>query len=339
MSKPYGTIMLIGRFQPLHNAHLEIIKRCTALTDQLVIVAGSAKQPRTYKNPFTFEERKRMILDATRGLNLNVYVEPNIDTIYNDQAWAVRVQGIHSKYRILGTKDAIIGHKKDDSSFYLDMFPQWDYVNVEQIEPLGATDIRDLYFKWDFNSNFIKNVVPETTYDFLMNFRRTEEFAQIIREREFVANYKKQYASLPYPPIFSTADAVVIQSGHVLMIRRRAEPGKGLWALPGGYVNANTDRSVEDAAIRELREETGIKVPAPVLRGNIKRSKVFDAIDRSPRGRIITHCFVIELPDGELPKVKGQDDADKARWVPIAEVKSEECFEDHYELISWAVGG
>lgn len=338
MSKPYGTVMLIGRFQPLHNAHLEIIKRCTALTDQLVIVAGSAKQPRTYKNPFTFEERRKMILDATAGLSMRVYVEPNIDTIYNDQAWAVRVQGIHSKYQCIGTKTAIIGHKKDDSSFYLDMFPQWEFINVEQIEPLGATDIRDLYFKHTFNSNFIKNVVPETTYDFLMEFRRTEEFAQIIREREFVANYKKQYASLPYPPIFSTADSVVIQSGHVLMIRRRAEPGKGLWALPGGYVNANTDRSVEDAAIRELREETGIKVPAPVLRGSIKRSKVFDAIDRSPRGRIITHAFHIELPDGELPKVKGSDDADKARWVPIAEVRSEECFEDHYEIIQHFLG-
>ena len=338
MTKPYGTVVLIGRFQPLHNAHLEIIKRCTALTDQLVIIAGSAKQPRTYKNPFTFDERRQMILAATAGLSLRVYVEPNIDTIYNDQAWAVRVQGIVSKYRVLGEKTAIIGHKKDDSSFYLDMFPQWDYINVEQIEPLGATDIRDLYFKWDFNSNFIKYVVPETTYDFLMQFRRSEEFAQIIREREFVSNYKKQYASLPYPPIFSTADSVVIQSGHVLMIRRRAEPGKGLWALPGGYVNANTDRSVEDAAIRELREETGIKVPAPVLRGSIKRSKVFDAIDRSPRGRIITHAFHIELPDGELPKVKGSDDADKARWVPIAEVKSEECFEDHYEIIQHFLG-
>ena len=337
--KKYDTLVLIGRFQPLHNAHLEIIKRCTALTDQLVVIAGSAKQPRTYKNPWTFDERARMIKAATSGLSMHVYVEPNIDTIYNDQAWAVRVQGIVSKYRVLGGAGVgIIGHKKDDSSFYLDMFPQWEFINVEQIEPLGATDIRDLYFKYDFNSNFIKNVVPETTYDFLMEFRRTEEFAQIIREREFVANYKKQYASLPYPPIFSTADSVVIQSGHVLMIRRRAEPGKGLWALPGGYVNANTDRSVEDAAIRELREETGIKVPAPVLRGNIKRSKVFDAIDRSPRGRIITHAFHIELPDGELPKVKGQDDADKARWVPIAEVRSEECFEDHYEIIQHFLG-
>jgi bifunctional NMN adenylyltransferase/nudix hydrolase len=305
----------------------------------LVIITGSGKQPRTYKNPFTSFERERMIKAASNGLAMQIYVEENIDTIYNDQAWAVRIQGIVSKYRVLGGAGVgIIGHKKDDSSFYLDMFPQWGYEDVELIEFLSAVNIRDLYFKRDVNMSFIKGVVPETTFNFLMQFKETPEYEQIIREREFVANYKKQYASLPYPPIFSTADAVVIQSGHVLMIRRRAEPGRGLWALPGGYVNANTDKSVEDAAIRELREETGIKVPAPVLRGNIVRSRVFDAIDRSPRGRIITHAFHIQLADGDLPKVKGQDDADKARWVPIAEVRSEECFEDHYEIIQHFLG-
>ena len=338
MPKPYNTLVLIGRFQPLHNAHLEIIKRATALTDELVIIAGSAKQPRTYKNPFTFEDRVAMIKAATGGLSIRIHVEPNIDTIYNDQAWAVRIQGIVSKYRVLGGRTAVIGHKKDDSSFYLDMFPQWDFVDVEKIEPLGATDIRDLYFKRDVNMNFIKAVVPRTTFDFLDSFRTTNEYEQIIREREFLEEHNKQYASLKYPPIFSTADAVVIQSGHVLMIKRRAEPGKGLWALPGGYVNAKTDRSVEDAMLRELREETMIKVPAPVLKGNIVRSRVFDAVDRSPRGRIITHAFHIQLPDGELPKVKGSDDAEKARWVPIADVKSEECFEDHYEILQHFLG-
>lgn len=337
--KKYHTLVLIGRFQPFHNAHLEIVKRATALCEQLVIITGSAKQPRTYKNPFTSAERRNMIKSATDGLSIQIFIEENIDTIYNDQAWAVRIQGIVSKYRVLGKSVGVIGHKKDDSSFYLDMFPQWGYENVDEIEPLSAVNIRDLYFKRDVNMKFIKGVVPETVFNFLDEFRNHEEYEQIIREREFVENYKKQYASLPYPPIFSTADAVVIQSGHVLMIKRRAEPGRGLWALPGGYVNANTDKSVEDAAIRELREETLIKVPGPVLRGSIVDNRVFDAVDRSPRGRIITHCFKIVLPDGELPKVKGSDDAEKARWVPIAEVKSEECFEDHAEMISWAIGG
>jgi bifunctional NMN adenylyltransferase/nudix hydrolase len=336
--KKYDTLVLIGRFQPFHNAHLEIVKRATALCDRLIIVVGSSRQPRTYKNPFTFEERARMIREATMGLSLQIAIEPNTDTIYNDQAWAVRVQQIVAQHTKSGERVGIIGHKKDDSSFYLDMFPQWGYEDVELVEFLSAVDVRDLYFKWTFNSNFIKNVVPESAYDFLMAFRQTEEFAQTIREREFIAEHNKQYAGLKYPPIFSTADAVVICSGHVLMIKRRAEPGRGLWALPGGYVNARTDKSVEDAAIRELREETMIKVPAPVLRGSIQRSKVFDAIDRSPRGRIITHAFHIQLPDGELPKVKGSDDAEKARWVPIAEVRSEDCFEDHYEILQHFVG-
>jgi bifunctional NMN adenylyltransferase/nudix hydrolase len=338
MSKEYGTLVLIGRFQPFHNAHLEIIKRATALTDNLVIITGSAAQPRTYKNPFTSAERAQMIKAATSGLAMSIHIEENIDTMYNDQAWAVRVQGIVSKYRILGTKTAIIGHKKDESSFYLDMFPQWGYVDIEEIEPLSAVNIRDLYFKRDANMNFIKAVVPQSTYVYLDAFKDTAEYEQIIREREFLIEHNKQYASLKYPPIFSTADAAVICSGHVLMIKRRAEPGRGLWALPGGYVNASTDKTVLDAAIRELREETGIKVPEPVLRGSIVDNRVFDAVDRSPRGRIITHAFKIELPDGALPKVKGSDDAEKARWVPIAEVRSDECFEDHYDMVQWAVG-
>jgi bifunctional NMN adenylyltransferase/nudix hydrolase len=336
--KKYDTLVLIGRFQPLHTAHLEIIKRSTALCDRLVIITGSAAQPRTYKNPFTSDERHRMIKAATAGLSIQVIVESNTDTIYNDQAWAVRVQGIVAKHTQPGDRIGIIGHKKDDSSFYLDMFPQWGYEDVELIEFLSAVDIRDLYFREIANYKFLKGVVPESTYEFLLGFANTEEYRQIIREREFVETYKKQYASLPYPPIFSTADAVVICSGHVLMIRRRAEPGRGLWALPGGYVNAHTDKSVEDAAIRELREETGIKVPAPVLRGSIVRSRVFDAIDRSPRGRIITHAFHIQLPDGELPRVKGGDDADRARWVPIAEVRSDQCFEDHWEILQHFLG-
>ena len=345
MSKQYHTLVLIGRFQPFHNAHLEIIQRAKTLANQLVIITGSDKQPRTYKNPFTSKERANMIYDATRGMlqyDFNIHVEAMHDTLYNDQAWVARIQGIVSKYMCLGYKTGLIGHKKDMSSEYLDMFPQWDFINVETIEPLNATNIRDLYFKHDANMSFIKDVVPQTTFEFLMNFRHSEEtheaWSQVIKEREFVATYKKQYSSLPYPPVFVTTDAVVIQSGHVLMIKRRSEPGKGLWALPGGFLNADTDKSVQACAIRELKEETGIKVPVPVLIGSIKDSHVFDAIDRSTRGRTITHAFKIVLPDGELPKVKGLDDAEKAKWIPLSELDSSVCYEDHFELIKYFVG-
>jgi bifunctional NMN adenylyltransferase/nudix hydrolase len=338
MTKKYDAIVFIGRFQPLHNAHVEIAKRAAELAEKVIVVVGSANQPRTFKNPFTSEERENLIYDSLMGLETDLIVEHNYDTIYNDDAWAVRVQNIVNSHTKPEDNIAIIGHKKDETSFYLDMFPQWELVEVPLVEELSATQIRNLYFNKEFNPNFIRGVVPSTVLDYLLDFAKTEQYQQIIREIEFVEMYKSQYASFPYPPTFVTVDAVIVQSGHVLMIRRRAEPGRGLLALPGGFLDANSDRTLEDAMLREVREETGLKVPAPVIRGNITETKVFDAIQRSSRGRTITHAFFIKLPNGELPRIKAGSDASAAHWIPISQVSPSECFEDHYEIINYFTG-
>jgi bifunctional NMN adenylyltransferase/nudix hydrolase len=338
MTKKYDAIVFIGRFQPLHNAHVEIAKRAAELAEKVIVVVGSANQPRTFKNPFTSEERENLIYDSLMGLETDLIVEHNYDTIYNDDAWAVRVQNIVNSHTKPEDNIAIIGHKKDETSFYLDMFPQWELVEVPLVEELSATQIRNLYFNKEFNPNFIRGVVPSTVLDYLLDFAKTEQYQQIIREIEFVEMYKSQYASFPYPPTFVTVDAVIVQSGHVLMIRRRAEPGRGLLALPGGFLDANSDRTLEDAMLREVREETGLKVPSPVIRGNITETKVFDAIQRSSRGRTITHAFFIKLPNGELPRIKAGSDASAAHWIPISQVSPSECFEDHYEIINYFTG-
>jgi len=129
---------------------------------------------------------------------------------------------------------------------------------------------------------------------------------------------------------------VVVQSGHILLVERKAHPGKGLMALPGGFLNPK--EKLKDAVIRELREETRIKVPAPVLTGSIEKVEVFDDPYRSARGRTITHAYLIELSGESLPKVKGGDDAAKAFWVPFADIRPEMMFEDHYHIISAMVG-
>ena len=342
MTKQYDAIVFIGRFQPFHNAHLEIFKQAAALADKVILVVGSANQPRTYKNPFTADDRYAIIYHTLANLGYeeerDFVVVTARDSLYNDTTWAVRVQEIVKTETTPTDKVAIIGHKKDESSYYLEMFPQWELVEVPLVEELSATNIRDLYFREDSNINFIQGVVPQRILEYLEKFKKTEEFAQIVRERQFEEMYKQQFSSYPYPPTFVTVDAVVIQSGHILMITRRAEPGRGLLALPGGFLDANSDASLEDAMIRELREETGLKVPSPVLRGNIKNTHVFDAIQRSSRGRTITHAFNICLPDGELPKVRGGSDATSATWIPLSQVDSAQTFEDHYEIISYFTG-
>lgn len=347
MKKKYDLVVYIGRFQPVHNAHVEILRRAGGLARKVLAIVGSANLPRTYKNPWTSTERAAMLMEVMVPLakeNGAKYVSEKVhNSIYNDTAWAVRVQAAVKKHTdVLSTdKIAIIGHEKDESSFYLKMFPQWERIEVPLIEPLDATQIRQVYFTPDTcNLNWFAGVVPPSTLAYLRWFKDSKDYNQVVKEKEFIESYKKQFAMLPYPPIFVTVDAVVVQAGHVLMIRRRSEPGKGLWALPGGFLNAQTDASVEDAMLRELKEETGIKVPEKVLRGSIKSNRVFDAVGRSARGRTITHAFYIALDDGEwnLPKIKGSDDADKARWVPINDVRREDCFEDHYDIIEYFLG-
>lgn len=345
MTKQYDAIVYIGRFQTFHNAHLETIRRASLLTKNIVIVVGSAKQARSVRNPFTASERIDVIKKATKNISSNIHIVQVMDNLYNDTAWISKIQEQVDKTS-LSTRESewesigITGFAKDESSAYLSMFPQWSFIDMGQISDIHATNIRNVYFNKDIEHfNYTNgNLIPSETLEFLHQFYGSPGYHDIKHEMEYVENYKKPYNSLPYPIIFSTADAVVIQAGHIILIKRKSLPGKGLWALPGGFVNAKTDKSVQDAMIRELREETGLKVPIPVLIGNIQKNKVFDAIDRSTRGRIITHAFKIVLPDGPLPKIKGMDDAEKAKWVPIASIKPEEMFEDHYSIIQEMIG-
>lgn len=345
MNSKFNAAVFIGRFQPFHNGHLYNIQEALKIANRVIVVVGSSLEPRTYKNPFSFAERAEMIISSLPEADrARVGVVPVKDSIYNEVAWATAVQrAVNSKYAemsgesLLPADTAIIGYEKDKSTYYLKLFPQWKLVKTALSGDLNATDIRSLFFRKNPEFRYCVGVMPEAVVEFLKQFHQTDAFTQVLNERNFIEKYKRQYESLPYPPIFVTTDAVVVCAGHVLMIKRKSFPGKGLWALPGGFVNANTDSSILSAMLRELREETRIAVPAPVIEGSIAGSRVFDAIDRSARGRTITHAFAIRLKDSTLPKVKGADDAELAKWIPIANISSETCFEDHYDIIQWAV--
>lgn len=166
------------------------------------------------------------------------------------------------------------------------------------------------------------------------DFMETEIFAELQKEWDYIEDYKEAWRAAPYAPTFNTVDAVVEQSGHILLVQRGEFPGKGLWAMPGGFLDPC--EKVENGVIRELREETKLKVPEKVLRGSIRHKDVFDDPDRSLRGRTITHVYSFKLDDtSSLPKVKGNDDAAVAKWVSLAEFEGMQgqMFEDHYSII------
>ena len=107
-----------------------------------------------------------------------------------------------------------------------------------------------------------------------------------------------------------TADCVVItkeDTPQVLLIQRGFEPFKGCWAIPGGFMNM--DETTEQCAIRELEEETGLKI------SDVRQIGAFSKIDRDPRGRTITVAY-LAIVDAPL-EVKGLDDAAKAQWFAL----------------------
>lgn len=332
----YDYTVFIGRFEPLHIGHCDVITSALKQSKRLILLVGSAHQPRTIKNPWTFEERREMIARFADDMNIadRIVVLPLRD-YSSDQLWAAEVQNLVDGVVPFNASVALIGHSKDASSYYLNMFPQWSRVEHDMSIHVSATDLRKVLFQ-DLTVQFLRGVLPDSSYQFIAEFIKTPDFITLKEEYRCIADYKKSWEVAPYPPIFVTVDAVVVQSGHVILIRRKSAPGKGLWAMPGGFVEQ--DELLVDAMIRELREEVKLKVPEPVLKGSIVSREIIDTVDRSARGRTITVVYLIELPAGPLPRIKAGSDAMHAEWTLIADIPSDQMFEDHGIVIKQMLG-
>jgi bifunctional NMN adenylyltransferase/nudix hydrolase len=336
----YPLAVVIGRFQPFHNGHLALIKKASQIGDQVLVLLGSAHAAPNIKNPFTFLEREQMIYDACEDEGIKtVRIEPITDNLYSDNDWIKQIQAKIDKFKEFTKGDdgvVIVGHHKDDSSYYLDIFPNFDLIKVPTTEiELDSTTIRSMFFG---NSMIPMQVLPRAVEVFLFDYmRKNKKHSDIAEEYKFIQEYKTKFANAPFAPTFVTTDAVVLNNGYILLVKRRMAPGKGLWALPGGFLNQN--ERIVDGTIRELQEETRIKVSADILYRSIRDTHVFDAPGRSLRGRTITHASLIQLYESKLPGVRGSDDAERAKWFSINDLykMQEKMYEDHFSIATYFI--
>lgn len=324
-------LVFIGRFQPFHNAHLRMVQSALARGKRLILLVGTADAPRSSRNPWTFAEREAMIRAALNAAeNARTDIRPLHDDPYHDDRWVAQVEAtVAAVLAAHGTSAArvgLFGHEKDASSFYLRLFPQWDYVAEADTDGISATPIRRRYFLLQDDETWDEPQLPPAVAAALRDFRATDAYRAVATEARYVEDYKQSWAAAPYPPIFVTVDALVTCREHVLVVERGGQPGCGLLALPGGFLNP--DENLRDACLRELHEETGLQLP----RDAVRRVFVADKPDRSAIGRVITHLHVIPL-DGDPPSVKGMDDAARAFWLPLAGLHRDRFHDDHYYLI------
>jgi 8-oxo-dGTP diphosphatase len=131
-----------------------------------------------------------------------------------------------------------------------------------------------------------------------------------------------------YPRPMVTVDVVIVTTGakpRVLLIRRKNEPFAGRWAIPGGFIEM--DESLEDAARRELREETGVRAT------RLTQLHTFGDPDRDPRGRVISVVYLARVNGARL-KPKAADDAAEVGWHQLS--RPPQLAFDHAQILALA---
>lgn len=337
MRTTYDLAVCIGRYQLFHQGQLALIEHGLEVAPRCLVVLGSAHQARSSRNPFTWQERADMVrLALPPGDRERVDFLPVRD-FYDADRWreAVR-EGLAAAAGGPHERIALVGHRKDATSAYLNDFRGWELIDIGLQGEVHATGLRATLFAGgatEASLAAIAGQVPASTVDFLRAWMQLPFFAALREEWLAVAREQARWADVPYPPVFITVDAVVHMADHVLLIRRGRAPGKGLLALPGGFIAQR--ETVYQSALRELEEETGLRLYPADMRAALKAVRVFDHPERSQRGRVVTHAHYFAFGESRLPEIAASDDAAEARWVPIAELAAleEQFHDDHFHIL------
>ncbi len=340
MTQTYDHAVVIGRFAPCDNGHVERLSHIGEVARRVLVLVSSADKARESRLPWTADEREAMLRSGLGELADSFVFGRVGDHPYDPAGFAAEVTG-----RLDALGDAEIGKVCVVSRFAdvrlasLDALPA-DWTRITP--PPGPDRARLLDALYGDAAAFAElgARVPPAVFDQLQTFRGTDVFTAMAAEHRYVEDYKASWEGTPYPVVFVATDVLAVQADvhdvpHILLVRRGGIPGKGQWALPGGYLDPAED--LVDGALRELREETGLTLVDAQIKACLKRVEVFADPERASRGRVITHTHHFVLPAGALPVVEGADDAEHATWLPLGDLPTlrDQFFEDHYAMIDY----
>ncbi|WP_180001191.1 nicotinate-nicotinamide nucleotide adenylyltransferase [Acinetobacter sp. YH12255] len=189
MNYTFDYLVFIGRFQPFHLAHMQTIQIALEHSQNVILALGSAQNKRNIKNPFLASEREAMILANFSPEDQARIQFVEVIDVYNDEKWQKLVKSLINQAIEPNAKVGLIGHFKDDSSYYLKFFPEWEMVELESLEgALSATPMREAYYRGEIQ----RDKFPQGTIEFLEQFQHTETYQQL--SQKFVQKDKSNLA-------------------------------------------------------------------------------------------------------------------------------------------------
>ncbi len=340
--------VLFGRLCPTTKAHVHCIRRMLSVSRRGILQLGSSYQSRSPRVPFFFAEREAMVrgaLTADENARLDIVALPDS---YNNAVWKTNAR---SKVAEIVAREgfgrhadiALVGHSKDRTSYYLKMFHPWTSVEVGNYLGISATAVREGYFVHPGMASVVDgDLVPDNVAAFLHDFSATPDYAWLVEEAAWYAEQRAKFEKIGFqvPPPIVTSEAVVIQSGHVLMCERLRRPGKGLLCLPGDKLRGDTFAdSVLDTLVKRLGLMVAPTRPERIARqtvkGRVTAVDLFDHPYSSERAHLISQVRLFEFVDDErgLPTIGRGTDTLRPKWMPIEEIDPQTVFEDGWHKL------
>lgn len=172
----FDYLVFIGRFQPFHLAHMQTIEIALQQSHYVVLALGSAQMERNIKNPFLAIEREQMILSNFSLEEQKRIRFVHVVDVYNDEKWVKQVKSLVNGVIEPNSKVGLIGHFKDESSYYLRLFPEWIMVELDSLkDSISATPMREAYYRGEIQTEFF----PVGTIQFLDEFKKTRTYQQL----------------------------------------------------------------------------------------------------------------------------------------------------------------
>ena len=315
MSELNDITVVVGRFQTpyLHEGHEKLIRSAIERAKEMcVILVGYTSDNPTSVNPLPLRSRQAMIEQWLfneqwhNKTDITVMVGQLKDVPFSDEIWSKNLDAqieMHKKMTLVpDTIDVMLmGGRDNFAKYYSGDYPCYE---IESLPSISATKIRKFPPR------------PSTT-DQAEWFRAGQVAAQTFK---------------PYGNIYPTVDAIItkVKNGvsYVLMGRKY---GEKQWRLPGGHVDLS-DKSFEDAVIREVREETGLDFEHLEPPTFFETRKLDDRRYRGSKDAVFTTVFILKGCQG---KIKAGDDLEEVAWIGLHKLRAGtlDILNDHKQII------